>query len=219
MKKILIVSFILIFIIIGVISQISNRSSTDEKDQVAIAAGERVYNNQQCASCHGVTGKGEGAKAGTSLNNQHFLNSINDEDLFNHIKFGREGTFMPAYPSLSTKEIKSLVAFIRNWQIESLDLDAPKTISGNPENGKKIYDLYCLSCHGIDGVGKLKMGTALSNPQYLKYTSDQQIWVATAYGREDTRMGPSLKGLEGARQLSKAEITNVVTYIRTLESK
>ena len=53
------------------------------------------------------------------------------------------------------------------------------------------------------GAGKFKMGTALSNPQYLKYTTDKQIWIGTAYGREDTRMGPSLKGLEGVRQLRK----------------
>jgi cytochrome c oxidase cbb3-type subunit 3 len=63
------------------------------------------------------------------------------------------------------------------------------------------------------------MGTALSNPQYLKYTTDKQIWIETAYGREETRMGPSLKGLEGVRQLKEKDITDIVTYIRSLEKK
>jgi cytochrome c oxidase cbb3-type subunit 3 len=63
------------------------------------------------------------------------------------------------------------------------------------------------------------MGTALSNPQFLKFTTDKQIWIGTAYGRDDTRMAASLKGLDGVRQLEKEEITDIVTYIRSLEGK
>jgi cytochrome c oxidase cbb3-type subunit 3 len=63
------------------------------------------------------------------------------------------------------------------------------------------------------------MGPALSNAQYLKYTTDRQIWIGAAYGREDTRMGPSLKGLEGARQIKKNDISDIVSYIRSLQKK
>lgn len=62
-------------------------------------------------------------------------------------------------------------------------------------------------------------GTVLASPQYLRYTSDKQIWASTAYGREDTRMGPSLKGLEGVRQFSESQINDIVTYIRTFQNK
>ena len=41
----------------------------------------------------------------------------------------------------------------------------------------------------------------------------------TAYGREDTRMGPSLKGLDGARQLKEKDITDIISYIRSLQEK
>ncbi|WHY76031.1 c-type cytochrome [Neobacillus sp. WH10] len=217
MKKILIGFYILI--IIGIIVCISNSDIFPKKNSKAIAAGEKVY-NKNCLVCHGETGKGEGINAGTALNNQKFLNTVSDKDLFNYVKYGREGTGMPAYgPRLSDKDINNLVAFMRDWQTEEKDYAAPKTISGNPERGEKQYNLYCLNCHGEAGAGKLKMGTVLANPQYLKYTTNKQIWLSTAYGREETRMGPSLKGLDGARQLSKEEISDIVSYIRTLKPK
>jgi mono/diheme cytochrome c family protein len=217
MKKILIGSYVLI--IIGIIIVISNSSLFNNKDFKVIAAGQKVY-NQQCLICHSETGKGEGKNAGTALNNQHFLSSVTNKDLYNYIKYGRGGTAMPSYgPRLSEKDLNNLVVFIRDWQTKKIDFEVPKTIATDPENGKRQYNLYCLNCHGDAGVGMLKMGPSLSNPQYLKYTTDKQIWIATAYGREETRMGPSLKGLEGVRQLKKKDITDIVGYIRSIEQK
>ena len=217
MKKILIGSYILI--IIGIIVCINNSHLFEGNSSKAVTAGEKLY-KKNCLVCHGETGRGEGANAGTAINSQKFLSSVSDKDLYNYVKYGREGTGMPAYgPRLSEKELTNLVALMRDWQTEEMKFDVPKTIAGDLERGKTQYNLYCLNCHGEAGAGKLKMGTALANPQYLKYTSDKQIWISTAYGREETRMGPSLKGLEGARQLKKEDITDIVTYIRSLEQK
>ena len=217
MKKILIGFYILI--IIGIIICLSNSNIFDSKKSEAIAAGEKIY-KKNCISCHGKTGKGEGSKTGTALNSQNFLSTVSDKDLYNFVKYGREGTVMPAYgPRMSEKDLKSLVAFIRDWQTEEKEFEVPKTVSGDPVRGKAQYNLYCLNCHGEAGAGKDKMGTALSSPQYLKYNTDKQIWIDAAYGREDTRMGPSLKGLEGVRQLKEKDINDIVTYIRSLEKK
>jgi cytochrome c oxidase cbb3-type subunit III len=214
MKKMLIGIYVLI--IAGVILILVQMDPKEQKDFEAIEAGEKLY-TQMCAACHGNTGLGEGAKQGTALNNQQFLNSVSDQDLFNYVKYGREGTLMPDYQFLTDEQLDQLVAFMRNWQTDTIDFEVPEKIDGDIVNGEKIYGLYCLSCHGIEGAGKKKMGTALTNPQYLKHTTNQQIWIGTAYGRENTRMGASLKGLDGVRQLSKQEITDVITYIRSLE--
>lgn len=214
MKKIVIGGLCLMMIII-----IFSMNPFDSKRSKAIAAGEKLY-HQNCSVCHGETGKGEGKNAGTAINNQHFLSSVSDRDLYHYVKFGREGTAMPAYgPRLSEKALHNLVAYIRDWQIEKINFEVPDTIAGDPERGREKYQLYCLSCHGEAGVGKTKMGTALSNPWFLKYTTDKQIWITTAYGREQTRMGPSLKGLDGARQLKKEDISDIVTYIRSIKGK
>ena len=116
MKKTLISCYILI--IIGIIFAISNTPIFGSSNSKAVSAGEKVY-NKNCLICHGETGKGEGAKAGTALNNQIFLNSVSDKDLYNYVKYGREGTGMPAYgPRLSEKELQTVVAYMRNWQSE-----------------------------------------------------------------------------------------------------
>jgi mono/diheme cytochrome c family protein len=217
MKKILYGLYIVI--IIGIIICIVNSDIFTRKNSEAIAAGEKIY-NKQCLICHGENGKGEGKNAGTAINNQQYLSAFSDIDIFNSVKFGREGTGMPSYgPRLSEDELNNVVAYIRNWQSEEIDFEVPKTIAGNIVNGEKLYNLYCINCHGEAGSGKLKMGTALSNPQFLKFTTDKQIWIGTAYGRDDTRMAASLKGLDGVRQLEKEEITDIVTYIRSLEAK
>jgi len=217
MKKILYGLYIVI--IIGIIICIVNSDIFNSKNGEAVAAGEKIYNNQ-CLICHGENGKGEGKNAGTAINNQQYLNTVNDNDIFNSVKFGREGTGMPSYgPRLSDEELNNVVAYIRNWQSEEIKFEAPKTIAGNIVNGEKLYNLYCINCHGEAGSGKLKMGTALANPQYLKYNTDKQIWISTAYGRDGTRMAPTLKGLDGVRQLKEKEITDIVTYIRSLQDK
>lgn len=217
MKKILIGIYILVTV--GIVIVISNSSLLTKKDHKAIEAGERIY-QQQCFACHGDDGKGSGAKEGTAINNQHFLNNYSDKDLYNQVKYGREGTVMPAYGSnLSEDDLNNIVAYMRNWQKKSIELEAPPKVSGDPENGKKLYDLFCATCHGIDGAGKKKMGTVLTSPQKLQYTTDQQLWISAAYGREDTRMAPSLEGADGIRQLSEQEISDIITYIRTLPGK
>lgn len=217
MKKILIGFYILIAV--GIVFVISNSGILSTKDIKAAEAGEKIY-KQQCFACHGDNGKGQGAKEGTAINNQHYLNTVSDKDIYQTIKNGRDGTVMPAYGSnLNENDLENLTAFIRNWQSESLDLKAPEKITGDAENGKKLYNLYCANCHGLEGAGKKKMGTVLASPQKLQYITDKQIWISTAYGREDTRMGPSLKGLDGVRQLSEQHISDIVVYIRSLENK
>ena len=217
MKKIIIGCIVMMLFIL--IFSLNKSSIFKREKSEAAAAGEELY-NKNCLACHGETGKGEGKKAGTAINNQHFLSTVSDQDLYNYVKYGREGAGMPAYGSrLSEKDLHNLVVFIREWQTEKIVFKAQNTISGNSEEGREKYNLYCLSCHGEAGSGKPKMGTALANPQYLKYTSDRQIWIAATYGREGTRMGPSLKGLDGARQLGKDDINDIVAYIRSLVKK
>lgn len=203
----------------GILYIVSDFEFASKEEKAYVREGEKMY-TQMCAACHGATGLGEGEFPGTALNNQQFLSSVSDEDLFNYIKFGRVEAFMPEYASvLKDEDISKLAAFVRSWQKKEITFDVPDQIAGNAENGQKLYGLYCLSCHGDSGAGKKGMGTALANHEYLAYTTDQQIWIATAYGREETRMGPSLKGLDGVRQLKEQDINDIITYIRNLETQ
>jgi hypothetical protein len=49
----------------------------------------------------------------------------------------------------------------------------------------------------------------------LAAADDGFLWATIAYGRRDTPMSPSLRGLDGVRQLSEQEISDVVAYLRS----
>jgi len=59
--------------------------------------------------------------------------------------------------------------------------------------------------------------TATNNQVFLRVASDGFIWEAIAKGRRDTPMFPSLKGLDGVRQLSPQKIDDLVAFIRSWE--
>ena len=59
------------------------------------------------------------------------------------------------------------------------------------------------------------MGPALSNPDLLATADNTFLWATIAYGRGETPMFPSLRGLEGVRQFSGAEIDDLVAYLRS----
>ncbi|SEM15141.1 cytochrome c oxidase cbb3-type subunit 3 [Mesobacillus persicus] len=212
MKKWLIALGVFISVVIIVLLS----PSPDFKPQAEtnlIVKGERIY-SEYCVDCHGENGKGEGAQIGTALNNQHFLSTFSNKDIFKIINEGKEQTMMPQFGFLEEDNINALVSFIRNWQTDTLELEAPSVIEGNASNGRRLYNLYCITCHGETGSGTLTKAAAIGNPITVENMTPQQMWISTAYGREETRMGPSLKGQDGVRQLDEQEISDVITYIR-----
>jgi len=83
--------------------------------------GKKLYSGA-CASCHGERGEG---KEGPALNNRVLLDLATDTYLFKTIKNGRAGTTMPAFGTgsavqrnLTDKEIGSIVAFLRTWEVK-----------------------------------------------------------------------------------------------------
>lgn len=212
MKKlfigIIVFSALVFFVLSGV-----NPFLKNNEVQASIDSGQKVY-QKLCLSCHGENGKGEGALIGTSLNNQHYLSTFSDEDIYIAIEDGKAVAMMPEYRFLKEEEKEDLVSFIRSWQTKPLKLEAPSVIKGNATNGKKLYKAFCTTCHGETGSGLLTTAAAIAHPNTIKNMTDKQMWMTVAYGREETRMGPSLKGLDGVRQLEEQELSDIVVYIR-----
>ena len=59
------------------------------------------------------------------------------------------------------------------------------------------------------------MGPAVTNRDLLATADNAFLWTTIAYGRRDTPMFPSLRGLDGVRQLSEQEISDIVAYLRS----
>ncbi len=164
-------------------------SAAPEDPQVT--AGRAVY-QRYCALCHGDNGQGYVADAANALTNQHFLADASDEFLRAALIRGRPGT--PMSPSgaglggpLTDAQVEQVIAFLRSYQTAPpSSLADVQVAAGAVARGQAVYNVECVSCHNVQGVGKPYMGIA--NPEFLATASDAYLRAAIAWGRPGTPM-------------------------------
>jgi mono/diheme cytochrome c family protein len=80
--------------------------------------------------------------------------------------------------------------------------------------GKQLFSANCAQCHGADASGG---GTAptLNSSQFLKSTSDQQIFALVSGGVSGTEM-PAW-GIDYGGTFTDEQVRQVTTYLRSLE--
>lgn len=130
-------------------------------EEAKIAAGEQFY-IEYCAACHGEAGEGaeienQPGEFTNPLNDQDFLTTHTDDNIFNVIDFGWDSLGMPPFGlryggALTDPDIRAIVAFLRSWYVvedeegtENLALVETPSFS---QHVKPIFDKRCLSCHG-----------------------------------------------------------------------
>ncbi len=191
----------------------SNVIASIDPPQDSVATGLKLYRSR-CAVCHGEDGEG---KIGPSLNNQSVLQVVSNEFLHDTIVKGRPGTAMPAWRQLSSLDVADIIALLRNWQTEPNRELEPISVTGDWQHGEILFQGMCASCHGPNAEGSI--GPQLSNPVFLASVTDEALFEWIGYGRKGTQMRPFLKGEQGIVGLSKPQIVDVITYIRSLRSQ
>lgn len=88
---------------------------------------------------------------------------------------------------------------------------AAETVSAN-------WQKHCVTCHGVDGKGKTKMGqrlkiTDLTDAARQAEFTDADAVNAVKHGIKDANGKTTMKAVEG---LSEAEIDELVAFVRTL---
>lgn len=85
-----------------------------------LASGKRIY-QQNCVTCHGDTGRGDGAAARSlpglpaDFTQQHFAMHT-DAEVFGWIKGGKPGTVMPAFgDALDDEQVWQVITYIRQF--------------------------------------------------------------------------------------------------------
>jgi high-affinity iron transporter len=96
-----------------------------------LAEGSRLY-AQNCASCHGATGHGDGAAAAAltpkpaDFHSDEVGSSLTAFKAFNVVRFGVRGTAMPSFSSLDERQRWALAFFLFELRNPSCDHAPPR---------------------------------------------------------------------------------------------
>jgi mono/diheme cytochrome c family protein len=181
-----------------------------------VASFDRLY-KQNCSACHGENGSGGPA---LDLANPSYQALVDDASLKRWITSGMSGTQMPAFGEsagglLTTRQVDALVAGMRDsWNHnDHAAVEMPPYASsavGRGEHGQEIFQASCLSCHR---QGRQK----ITDASYLALVSDQSLRTIVIAGRPDLGH-PDWKQVRPAQPLTDQEVTDVVAYLRSLQS-
>jgi high-affinity iron transporter len=178
------------------------------------AAGAVLY-AQNCATCHGASGRGDGPAAkGLStgppaIGTAAEMHGVSPALMYRIVSVGVRGTAMPAWTAMTPSQRWNVVAYVTSLRATPAQVHA----------GEGLYFQRCASCHGATGAGGGTYARDLTTlpPEIGRLAwqgerSDSQLTDAIVEGVPASAMPPS-------RDLSAAELASLVAYVRTLPGK
>lgn len=217
-------------------------------------AGEYVY-ERNCQVCHGRRGDGKGKWAGNIQPKPRSFKHANfkyrstpfgklptDEDLKRTIRGGRSNTAMGMFTKLSERDLKAVVEYIKFFSPKWRDPEffaPPVELPPEPEwfanlkqrteharQGREIFQVACLQCHGerADGKGPnaATLKDALDRP--IKPANLRSPYLRSGKTHRDL-IRVLMTGLNGTPMISFAEaltpeqMWNVVAYLDLIRSQ
>lgn len=136
--------------------------------------GMRMFANN-CAQCHG--GDARGSYGFPNLADNDWLYGGSPADIKHTLVAGRQAA-MPAWGSIIGEQgITDVTAYL-------LSINGREAVTGKAEAGKKVFDTYCVACHGANAEGNIAMGAPnLKNGIWLYGGSAEQIGHTLRNGR------------------------------------
>jgi len=145
-------------------------------DPDARLIGQRLFLNA-CAQCHGSDAKG-GANF-PDLTDKDWLHGGTPEQIQQTITQGRHGLMPPWKGTITPTDANDIAHYVRSLS----GLAAP---SLGVIRGKRGFENYCVSCHGVDGKGNTALGAPnLTDGVWLYGSSRASIVETILNGREN----------------------------------
>jgi disulfide bond formation protein DsbB len=100
------------------------------------------------------------------------------------------------------------------------DTAATAAAPGDPVHGKQVFTSLCSTCHGPDGNGVKGLGKSLVESEYVKKSSDADLFKLVTHGRavndplNTTKVAMPPRG--GNPALTDQDIRDAVSYVRTI---
>ena len=132
-----------------------------------------VTYRSQCASCHGVDGKG--GHGGSDLTRGQFKYAVSEEAMYRVISKGIPGTAMPGFTFNGA----------RGWQlvtyIASLSAGAG-TATGNAKRGAELVGAHgCMKCHAADAPDLADAAERMTRSELRQSIGEPDAAVAPEY--------------------------------------
>jgi cytochrome c oxidase cbb3-type subunit 3 len=166
-------------------------------DPVVRKMGQRMFGNN-CAQCHGADAKGRYGFPNLTDNDWIFGGS--PDDIKTSITDGRQAA-MPAWGTIvGDAGVLNVTAYVSS-------LNGREEASEKVQAGEKVFQTYCVACHGADGKGTPALGAPnLTNGIWLYGGTDTQISHSVRAGRNGVM--PAHKAL-----LSDDKIHIIAAYV------
>lgn len=141
-----------------------------------IERGKELF-AQNCASCHGPSGHGDGFLAPVLLCRPKNLASTRYSlELLSQVLWnGKRGTAMPSWRTLPQEDLSALSVFVQNLHA----LPAPdEALPGSLQRGGQVFVQNCAPCHGVNGDGKgTAAATLLPDPANFKLKQPDVAYI------------------------------------------
>lgn len=175
------------------------------------ANGESIY-NENCASCHGETGKGDGPRANQlpkqpyPLTSPVLIRSAKPVEWYTIVTKGDLERFMPPFANLTERQRWDVIAYL---YMLSTPVEAVA-------QGEELFQASCFECHGEGGQGDGSRVSGLeSTPTnftdlaFMAKISDQELFLTISDG-----VVPTMSAYGGT--LSEGDRWALVAYLRSL---
>jgi cytochrome c oxidase cbb3-type subunit 3 len=136
--------------------------------------GMRMFGNN-CAQCHGADAKG--SYGFPNLTDKDWLYGGSPDEIKASITNGRQGT-MPAWGDIiGDQGVTDVTAYV-------LSVNGREADPAQATAGEKVFQTYCVACHGADATGNPAMGAPnLANGIWLYGGNAEQISHSVRAGR------------------------------------
>ncbi|MBI2811614.1 MAG: cbb3-type cytochrome c oxidase subunit II, partial [Candidatus Melainabacteria bacterium] len=173
--------------------------------------GQKIF-AQNCATCHGANGAGDGVAAATLLPRPADLTSskISVAGLSSVIMNGLPGTSMPAWRDMPQRDVEGLIAYLTTLPKAETPVVAS---AADLESGKRLFAQQCVSCHGTTGNGGGPASGDLARCP-TNFLEEQPSTLDAMRVLENGVAGTAMPPWR--LQLSEDERRQLTAYVRTL---
>ena len=194
----------------------------------AEAAKGRALFAQNCASCHGDRGHGDGGAARYLLPHPADLTAsvYSDRRLSQVLWNGVAGSAMPAWRDLPRADLRALLGFVQTLNTPKPEpLPMPEVaVTGSahgvgvtkPLSAKTLFDRNCTRCHGTEGAGNGPSAGELAPAPTNFYRQQPRTEFAARVLREG-EPGTAMPAWE--QQLNASERETLTRYVRAFYGK